>query len=87
MSPSTSIVIKNFNYNNIYNINNDDKNYNKTINKEENNDINYDNNDNDNESLSKFSFKEKMSKKFTYNRQKISSHCSLSQRKKTKILH
>ena len=87
-SPSTSVIIKNFNYNNVYNINIDDKNYNKTITKKDNNDIYFDNNDNDNESLSKFSFGENKSKKFTYNRPKTSSamniHCSLSKRNKSK---
>ncbi len=52
VSPSTSVIIKNFNYNNVYNINIDDKKYNKTITKKENNDIYYENN-NDNERLRK----------------------------------
>ena len=95
-SPSTSVIIKNFNYNNVYNINIDNENIenkkfnkdnNKTITKKDNN-INLDLNNTDNDNLSKYSFKNKMSRKFTYNKPKTSSTmnatCTLSKRNKSK---
>ena len=90
-SPSTSVIIKNFNYNNVYNINIDnEKNKNKKINKYNNKSVNkthYNDNfnsNNDNESLSKYSSKDNFNKKFTYNKQKTTSGmnapCILSKR-------
>ena len=94
-SPSTNVIIKNFNYNNVYNINIDNDNE-KIQNK---NNIRYSNksatknnhhennlttfNNNDNESLSKYS-----NKKFTYNKPKtvnsINTPYILSKRNKSK---
>ena len=95
-SPSTSVIIKNFNYNNVYNINIDNdkiankkynKDNNKTITKKESNNYLYTNNT-DNDTLSKYSFKNKISRKFTYNKPKTSSTmnatCSLSKRNRSK---
>ena len=90
-SPSTSVIIKNFNYNNVYNINFDnEKNKNKKLNKSTNKSVNkthYNDNFNsniDNESLSKYSSKENFNKKFTYNKPKTTSGmnapCILSKR-------
>ena len=95
-SPSTSVIIKNFNYNNVYNINIDNekkqnaknnKFNNKTITKS-NKDNNLDINNTDTESLGKYSIKDKISRKFTYNKPKTSSSmnapCALSKRNKSK---
>ena len=95
-SPSTSVIIKNFNYNNVYNINIDNekkqneknnKFNNKTITKY-NKDNNLDNNNTDTESLGKYSLTDKISRKFTYNKPKTSSTmnapCTLSKRNKSK---
>ena len=90
-SPSTSVIIKNFNYNNVYNINIDnEKNKNKKLNKSNNRSVNktlYNDNFNsniDNESLSKYSSKDNFHKKFTYNKPKTTSGmnapCILSKR-------
>ena len=85
-SPSTSVIIKNFNYNNVYNINIDNEKYQNKKMKKCNNTISK--KDNDNLSLSKSSFKDKLVRKFTYNRPKTSSSmnapCSLSKRNKSK---
>ena len=94
-SPSTSVIIKNFNYNNVYNINIDnEKNKNKKLNKYNNKSVNkthYNDNFNsniDNESLSKYSSKDNFNKKFTYNKPKTTSGmnapCILSKRNITK---
>ena len=95
ISPSTSVIIKNFNYNNVYNINIDNekkknknniKLNNKTISKNENNnDNNIDNNmDNNNNN----SCKNILSRKFTYNKPKTTSNmnisCALSKRNRSK---
>ena len=96
ISPSTSVIIKNFNYNNVYNINIDNektkknKLNSKTITKNENNNDNIENhNNNDNESISKYSCKNFVSRKFTYNKPKTSSNmnasCALSKRNKSNI--
>ena len=91
-SPSTSVIIKNFNYNNVYNINIDNEKKqnmknnnlnNKTIAKN-NKDNNLDINNTDTESLGKY----KLSRKFTYNKPKTSTNmngiCALSKRNKSK---
>ena len=95
-SPSTSVIIKNFNYNNVYNINIDnEKNQNNKNNKFNNRTITKSNKENnleidntDTESLGKYSLKDKISKKFTYNKPKTSSTmnapCALSKRNKSK---
>ena len=94
-SPSTSVIIKNFNYNNVYNINIDnEKNKNKKLNKYNNKSVNkthYNDNFNsniDNESLSKYSSKDNFNTKFTYNKPKTTSGmnapCILSKRNITK---
>ena len=97
-SPSTSVIIKNFNYNNVYNINiENDKNRNKNNNKFNNKSVIkkniYDNNlttfnTNDSEISNKYINKDSFSKKFTYNKPKTSSGmnapCILSKRNKSK---
>ena len=95
-SPSASVIIKNFNYNNVYNINIDNekiqdkknnKYYNNTLTKKDNETNNL-NNTKDNENLSKYSIKETISRKFTYNKPKTSSAmntpCMLSKRNKSR---
>jgi len=95
-SPSTSVIIKNFNYNNVYNINIDnEKNKNNKFNKCNNKSVNkthYNDNFNsniDNESLTKYSSKDNL-KKFTYNKPKTTSGmnapCILSKRNKSIVL-
>ena len=98
-SPSASVIIKNFNYNNVYNINIDNekipnkknnKFYDNTLNKKD--DENNINITKDNESLSKYSSsKDKLEKKFTYNKPKTSSAmntpCVLSKRNKSKDIY
>ena len=102
ISPSTSVIIKNFNYNNVYNINIDNektqnkknnKLNSKTITKNENKNGNHinNNNNNDNESISKYSCKNIVSRKFTYNKPKTSSSmnvsCSLSKRNRSRDIY
>ena len=93
ISPSTSVIIKNFNYNNVYNINIDnEKNKNnnklnrKTITKNENNNNNNTNNNIDNNNNN--SCKNILSKKFTYNKPKTTTNmnisCALSKRNRSR---
>ena len=95
-TPSASVIIKNFNYNNVYNINIDnEKDQSKKNNKiklsdkkiKNNTLTNYNKNDNKNINISKSSNKD-ISKKFTYNKPKTTSCMStpyiLSKRKKSK---
>ena len=91
-SPSTSVIIKNFNYNNVYNINIDQNKKNNKFNKTFNNNYKNIDNNNDNESLNKLATnKELLSKKITYNKPKTTSNmnatCVLSKRNKSKEIN
>ncbi len=87
-SPSTSVIIKNFNYNNVYNINIDHNKKNNKFNKTFNNKENNIENNNNNESATKFSNKDLINKKLTYNKPKTTSNmnstCVLSKRNRSK---
>ena len=97
-SPSTSVIIKNFNYNNVYNINIDNekeknKKNNKLNNKSDIKKINSNNNltkfkENNAEGKNKLSSKNTFPQKFTYNKPKTTSGMNapyiLSKRNKSK---
>ena len=95
-SPSTSVIIKNFNYNNVYNINIDNEKipnnksnkFNKKTIAKNYKDNNFDINNTDNESIIKYSSKDTIGRKFTYNKPKTSSSMNgpyaLSKRNKSK---
>ena len=99
-SPSTSVIIKNFNYNNVYNINIDKKEKSKKNNKlnskpglkKINSNTNLTNlNVNDAEDKNKLSIKNTFSQKFTYNKPKTTSGMNapniLSKRNKSKNIN
>jgi hypothetical protein len=90
-SPSASVIIKNFNYNNVYNINIDQNKKNNKFNKTFNNNYKNIDNNTDNVSANKYTNKELISKKLTYNKPKTTSTmnttCVLSKRNRSKEIN